>query len=203
MVPMVESTAFKRGYKNQPSRLLLEVQASNEVQVYSAKVHFRARFAGLRWLMYNHRIISFMVFTTAFWVSEMLFAVVGWLALRNYLMPGDQEEGIKREGRRDKIKDEDSGEVDLSDLARTDPRSGRPIATGPTVKLEDSDDSGLDELGIPSAGTDPYDEDEDEKPTVVAEAGGPLDSAIGTSYSESSGNPGVSRRRSRGGHGGG
>jgi seipin len=202
-IPMAESASFQRGYKNLPARLLLEVQASSEVQVYDVRVHFTARFAGLRWLMYNHRILSFMIFTTAFWIAELLFAGLGWVGLRTYLMPAEEAQIVKDE-RRDSVKDEDSDEH-LSDVPRTETetRSSRPLRRGPTVKHEGSEDSGLDELDIPQVGEGPDGEEvKEERTGLVGLAGGATDSATGTSFSESSRSPGLSRRRSRGGHGG-
>lgn len=200
-IPMAESAYFQRGYKNLPTRLLLEIQASSEVQVYDVRVHFTARFAGLRWLMYNHRIFAFTIFTSAFWIAEVLFAGLGWLGLRAYLKPGQQVEGIKDEGR--SIKDEDSDELNQSDAPTKEPRSGQPLRRGPTIKHEDSEDSGLDELDIPAGGEEPDGEEvKEERAGLVGLAGGAADSAIGTSFSESSGSLGLSRRRSRGGHGG-
>lgn len=153
--------------------------------------------------MYNHRIIAFMIFTTAFWIAEMLFAAIGWLGLRTYLVPKEEDEVVKKEERHDGLKEEDSDEMDLSDMTRTEPRSGRPLR-GPTVKHEDSEESGLDELDIPAVSAEPDGEGaEDEKTGLVGSTGGVVDSAIGTSFSESSGNAGLSRRRSRGGLGGG
>jgi hypothetical protein len=200
-VPMAESAIFQRGYKNIPSRLLLEVQASSEVQVYDVRVQFTARFAGLRWLMYNHRIIAFIIFTTAFWIAEMVFAVLGWLGLRRYLMP---EEGVKKEEEDETIKEEDGDEMDLSDVPRTFPRSGPPLRGAPTIKDEGSEEFDLDETDTQAvtAGLDGEDIEE-EKASLVGSTGGRADSGIGTSFSEGSAHAGLSRRKSRGRQGGG
>jgi Putative adipose-regulatory protein (Seipin) len=47
-VRMMEGVEFVRGWRNVPKSLRLEVQADEKMQVYSAKVKFVARFAGLR-----------------------------------------------------------------------------------------------------------------------------------------------------------
>ena len=148
--------------------------------------------------MYNHRVIAFMIFTTAFWIAEMVFAAVGWLGLRTYLVPKEEDGGVKKEERRDRLKEEDSDEMDLSDVPRREPRSGRPVR-GPTIKHEDSEESGLDELDVSAVSAGPHGEGaEDEKIDLVGSMGGLVDSAVGTSFSERGGNAGLSRRRSRG-----
>ena len=197
-IPMAESATFQRGYKNTPARVLLEMQASSEVQVYDVRVHFTARFAGLRWLMYNHRIIAFMIFTTAFWIAEMVFAALGWLALRTYLMP--KEEVVKEE-ELERAKDEDSDEIDLSDVPLTSPHSDQLLRRPPAVKDEDTEESVLDDTDIPRVAGEPDGEEvKKELSSVVGSASGRVDSAIGTSFSEGSVSEGLARRRSRGGH---
>jgi seipin len=193
-IPMAESAAFARGRRNLPARILLELHAASELQVYDVRVRFTARFAGLRWLMYNHRVVAFVVFTTAFWVAEMIFAVLGWLALRAYLQKGAGDATVK-EGGEDDL---DSSDADLpSAFAGYGRARGRPA----TVKDEDSDESGLDEKAITEVAAELAEEDiKDEKSGLIGLVGGRTDSAIGTSFSEGSGGAGVSRRRSKGGH---
>lgn len=77
-VPMGELVEFRDVL---PLSILLDVQAGQTLQVYSASVTLVARLTGIRWAMYNHRIISFVVCTTAFWMAEMLFAGLAWLLL--------------------------------------------------------------------------------------------------------------------------
>ncbi|KAK3504031.1 putative adipose-regulatory protein-domain-containing protein [Neurospora crassa] len=62
-----------------PTSLLVEVQAGQKLQVYDAKVTMTAKLGGLRWFMYHHRIISFVVGTWAVWVGEMVSLVVAWV----------------------------------------------------------------------------------------------------------------------------
>ena len=204
-IPMAESATFQRGYKNLPSQLLLELQASGELQVYDVRVHFTARFAGLRWLMYNHRIIAFAIFTSAFWISEVAFAALGWFALRSYLPAKEEEgEGIKGDDERETLKEEDDdGELDWPDVPRSSSGYERqtPQRQVPTVKDEHTERSALGETAIPISTAEPDvdDVEDDEKSGVIGLTGGWGDSAIGTSFSEGSGSAGLSRRRSRGG----
>ncbi|PWY92617.1 hypothetical protein BO70DRAFT_357758 [Aspergillus heteromorphus CBS 117.55] len=48
-VRMMERVQFARGWRNIPDSLRLEIHSSEKMQVYTAKVMFRARFTGLRY----------------------------------------------------------------------------------------------------------------------------------------------------------
>ncbi|KAK2624747.1 hypothetical protein QTJ16_005940 [Diplocarpon rosae] len=207
-VPMAESTTFPRGRKNIPAFAVLELQAGQEVQVYGAKITFTARFRGLRWIMYNHRVISFLLFTGAFWVFEVLFAILGWLAARAIFgmkawgqikseeMNADATPGIG-------IKNEDgeSDEPDLSDTPRTFPTYGRQaplrfvpkIKDEPLIKSEDGEEyAASEDKGLVEA-----DDEDEEGGEIVDYRRGVTDSGIGTSFSEAGERAGVKRRSSR------
>lgn len=47
-VPMMEKVEFARGARNLPQSLRVEIQSDGKMQIYSARVEFRARFTGLR-----------------------------------------------------------------------------------------------------------------------------------------------------------
>lgn len=214
---MAESTEFSSGWKNVPNFALLELQAGQEVQVYDVRVHFVARFGGMRWLMYNHRVLSFIAFTTLFWLSEVLFAAFGWLVLRtvfsNSTTKGVKRKKIKQEGEEQETdttttgvkKEEETDEPELSDTPRTFPTYGRqqPLRFVPKVKQEDeqtgtgSEDYVLDETQIQPLVAD----EEDNGDYDDFETGGFRDSGVGTSYSDAgvAGGRGVNRRKSRGG----
>ncbi|KAJ6170401.1 hypothetical protein N7485_007747, partial [Penicillium canescens] len=86
-VGMMEDLEFARGAQNLPQSLRLEIQSDLKMQVYLAKVEFRARLAGLRWLMYRWKITSFVVFTSLFWFVSVGSASLTWLALTWVLQP--------------------------------------------------------------------------------------------------------------------
>lgn len=216
-IPMGEKASFNKGWRNVPEFAMLELQAGQEVQVYDVRLHFKARFSGMRWLMYNHRVLSFLIFTSAFWGSEVLFCLLAWLGLRTLFAPktevkmegikGEETDttgtAIKAEGDEDEEEDE---EPDLSDTPRTFPTYGRqpPLRYEPKVKDEDSDELVLDETAIQPLGADVEGDDEDEdfegELRDVRGAGRRTDSGIGTSFSEAGERSGV-QRRSRGGRG--
>jgi hypothetical protein len=47
-VPMMEKIEFRRGTRNLPQSLRLELQSDGKMQIYSVQVEFRARFTGMR-----------------------------------------------------------------------------------------------------------------------------------------------------------
>lgn len=199
-IPMAEFAAFKKGYKNIPAYILLELQTGQEVQVYDIRVRFTARFGGMRWMMYNHRIISFAVFVGAFWFAEVVFAGLGWLLLRSFLTPTSRglvkgEGSIKGEDGETIKTEEETDEPDLSDTPRTFPTYGRqvPLRYVPKIKDEDSEEYIMEETAIQPLVAEADDESED-----FGGKAGRTDSGIGTSFSEG-GDRNMSRRRSRGG----
>lgn len=52
-VGMMERVEFPRGWRNLPESLRLEIQSDERMQIYSARVQFRARFTGLRYVAMN------------------------------------------------------------------------------------------------------------------------------------------------------
>ena len=55
--------------------------AGSMLDVYNVHVSVSARLTGLRWLLYNHRIISFVLFTTVFWGVSVSSSAIIWLLL--------------------------------------------------------------------------------------------------------------------------
>ncbi|RYP75867.1 hypothetical protein DL771_002131 [Monosporascus sp. 5C6A] len=132
VVPMGELVEFKQAL---PLSILLDVQAGQTLQVYSASITLVARLSGVRWAMYNHRVLSFVVCTTAFWVAEMLSMGAAWLLVA-YCVSGRQNgnaanqqkpagearvglSGLSREGVADKpfyeVKQEDDDDVKIKE----------------------------------------------------------------------------------------
>ncbi|EEA27138.1 hypothetical protein TMatcc_004590 [Talaromyces marneffei ATCC 18224] len=84
-VPMFEDLEFARGWRNVPSSLRLEIQSREQMQIYGVEVRFRAKFRGLRWLMYRWRLLSFFAFTSMFWSVSMISSSIVWLLVSHYL----------------------------------------------------------------------------------------------------------------------
>ncbi|KAM0817080.1 putative Seipin [Seiridium cardinale] len=97
-IPMGELVEFR---EQLPLSLLLDVQAGQTLQVYTAQIELVARLSGIRWMMYNHRLISFVVGTTFFWLAEMLWMGLTWLALAycfGWRKPGKEVPAIEQDG---------------------------------------------------------------------------------------------------------
>jgi len=79
-IPMAETLSFPRG-ASLPSALFLEIQSGQALQTYACEVVFVARLYGLRWFMYNFRIASFIIFSTLFWLFEVVFMLLSFLVV--------------------------------------------------------------------------------------------------------------------------
>ncbi|KAI1823490.1 hypothetical protein F4861DRAFT_509993 [Xylaria intraflava] len=77
-IPMAELVEFKGVL---PLSFLVDVQAGQTLQVYSSSMTLVARLSGLRWFMYNHRILSFFIGATIFWLAEVVSMGLAWLVL--------------------------------------------------------------------------------------------------------------------------
>jgi seipin len=215
-IPMAEGISFRKGWRNVPSLLYLELQGKGQdIQVYDVRLKLRARYEGIRWLMYNHRIFSFIVFTTAFWFAEVTFAVLTWM-LWNLQSSPRKEKGKGEHKGEDtdastvmKTEKEDgepeTDDLDLSDTPRSFPTYGRqaPLQYVPRVKAEDDGEKLImDETTLQPLMAEA--DDESEEPIDIGSfRGGRSDSGLGTSFSEGGASlrGGVQRRRSRGGKG--
>ncbi|KAH8695356.1 putative adipose-regulatory protein-domain-containing protein [Talaromyces proteolyticus] len=97
-IQMMERVEFARGWRNIPSNLRLEIHSREQMQVYDVQVKFKARFSGLRWFMYNWRILSCLVFTSMFWSMSMISSSVTWFLFSTFSKPKDHNDvTIKKE----------------------------------------------------------------------------------------------------------
>ena len=150
-VPMFERMSFPRGWRNVPGAVKFELQSDQNLQVYSAKVIFNARFEGLRYVLYNYRVLSFLLFTSCFYLVSLTSTSIAWLMISSFLTsdssppkrePDDErkkithQEGeapvsnghIKQESQSDHSSDETGLSVsNISDSAATFPTLGRQM----------------------------------------------------------------------------
>ena len=150
IVPMFEGVEFAKGASNVP-RVANVVVEADKMQFYSVKLRIIAKLGGLRWILYNHRLLSFSIFTTAFWASSMISMALMWLILTLYLDSEEDKDGRKAGGRGKDvaIKSEPSSEgghedPELSDTNRIFPSLGRqkPLKyEGPSIKQEEGESS--------------------------------------------------------------
>ena len=188
-IAVFEEISFDKGWKNVPASLHVEVQSATRMQFYGAKALFRARFRGLRWLMYNHRLLSATLFVGAFWVTELLFAGLAWIVIVMVMNdPAKVKAGEVHEVA-ERIKEESADEEKplLSDTERTFPTlSGQqPLHYRPPEIKQEEEPSALQ--GLPRAELEADDEDEDADTFI--------DSGIGTSMESGPGRSGSMRQR--------
>ncbi|KIX02980.1 uncharacterized protein Z518_06530 [Rhinocladiella mackenziei CBS 650.93] len=107
VVPMFEKLSFPRGSRNVPTHARLEIQSSTILQVYDAKLAFRAKFQGLRYLIYNYRVTAFVIFTALFYTVSVTSMALAWALISNLLSSGEKPDGesgrIKQESRDDNL----------------------------------------------------------------------------------------------------
>jgi seipin len=160
--------------------------------------------------MYNYRILSFIVFTSAFWGFEVTFAGFGWIVLRTiFSKPTAKTESVKdeetdRTATGIKPEGNESDGPDLSDTPRSFPTYGRqpPLRYEPKIKDEVvSEEVVIGETSIQPLAVEADDEDEEFEGEYRDIRGTRTDSGIGTSFSEAGERAGVARRRSKGGSG--
>lgn len=132
-IPMFERVSFSRGYRNIPTALTLSLQTQPHsaipLQIYSAKILFRARFQGLRWFVYNYRIISWMLFSTIFYILTISSMAITWGLVSYFIFPAKPTQ-------QQTIKNESEGAEQSNGHVKAD--SSRKI------KAEEQDDSSLD-----------------------------------------------------------
>ncbi len=166
-----------------------------------------------RWIMYNHRIISLLLFTSVFYLTSLLSAVGVWALLwasfssrrSSTTGPGapsriDEQDVSSEDALRRQIRtSEGTDSPDISDTPRTFPTYSRqpPLRYLPTPRttpdVDERDNVPATDAHGPAAEAD------DEEDAWPARRPGPgVDSGIGTSMEESaSTNRAATRRRSR------
>ncbi len=164
--------------------------------------------------MYNHRIISLLVFTTIFWGVEITFTSVAWLVLSSYFKtttPTSESIKADRDSEASIIKKEEESDAafteDLSDTSRSFPTYSRqpPLRyDSPKVKTEDEDEQEEIErtTNIQPLIAEADDEDDDIL-DLGASRDRRSDSGLGTSMDESAARRESVQRRRRNLFGGG
>ncbi|KAF6239055.1 hypothetical protein HO173_002927 [Letharia columbiana] len=190
-VSMFEGVEFAKGWANVPQSVRVVVEADEKMQFYEVGVRIIAKLGGLRWVLYHHRVLSFLFFTTAFWSSSMISMALAWFAISTYLgspttvktEPETNGTIFKRE-RSDSDAFDPTSMEDLSDTSRTFPTLGRQIPLHFTgrkdVKKEEEikreEDEVLRSTAVQPLAAEADDEDDD----MSQETSGFRDSGIGT-----------------------
>ncbi|EER26515.1 hypothetical protein D8B26_003101 [Coccidioides posadasii str. Silveira] len=137
-INMMERVEFPKDKKHIPRSLRLEIQSRERMHFYTATVRFDARFAGLRWLMYNWRVLSFVTFSSMFWLASVAATSAVWLGLNSV----QQQTQIKPKIEKTDSEDDDVSikeESDDEDHFRvpTTPRGKRAADTAKAIKEEE------------------------------------------------------------------
>ncbi|KAI5198281.1 hypothetical protein E4T39_06825 [Aureobasidium subglaciale] len=182
-IPVFNGVQFAKGWRNVPDTMQIQVQSSARMQIYEANVVFKARFQGLRWIMYNHRITSAAVFIGAFWGTGVLFTAICWAVLSVWIFSSGDDTSIKTEEKdAPRIKAEDSDIEDparLSDTERTYPTYSKGATmrfNSPAIKKEETEPEPFPQLLPAALEADDEDESDDF-----------FDSGLGTSLESSTG----------------
>lgn len=96
-IRMLEAASFAEA----PTSLRLELRSTVPLEVYSTKVHIRAKLEGLRWLMYRHRLLSAGVFVLLFWGTEMGLLLLTWGAASLVLGSSSSSPSSSSDGEKD------------------------------------------------------------------------------------------------------
>ena len=228
-VTMFEGVEFSKGWKNIPDMVKVVVEADKKMQFYDVGVKIVARFGGLRYkllqnrtpfrraslksifssyLLYNHRILSYIFFTATFYLLSILSTFLAYVAISSFVSPSsspppkdEPQASVKAEN-----SDTDSetfnplSTSDFSDTSRSFPTLGRQMplhfsSRGDALKHEEEDRQRIKEeeeiertTGIHPLVAEA--DDEDEEDNVAAWR----DSGIGTSLEEGD-RRGVQKRR--------
>ncbi|KAJ0110012.1 hypothetical protein J7T55_014814 [Diaporthe amygdali] len=207
VVPMVERLEFRPG-KMMPTSLVLDVQAGQSLQVYDVLVTVTAQLGGLRWFMHRWWITSFVLFTSLFWVLEVVSlasTAVAAKVLWSVCFGGGRggagaRPGLIKEeqGRNPRIKQEGhSHGKALDDVPMTFPTSSQqpPLRYDPEPGHTDGVEGGVPpQQPQADIGGEADVEDEEAGDDYRGEDPQGRDSGIGTSFSERDG-PGSMRRR--------
>ncbi|KAI1977718.1 hypothetical protein LOZ53_002373 [Ophidiomyces ophidiicola] len=137
-VVMMERMEFLKGKKSLPRTVRLEIHSEERMQFYTASVRFDARFTGLRWLMYKWRVLSFVIFSSTFWLTSVAAMSSVWMAINSAQGPKKSELKTESSDTDDSdilIKDESDGE-DSSQILGFSTKD-RSKNEDPLVKEED------------------------------------------------------------------
>ncbi|KAJ0424117.1 putative adipose-regulatory protein-domain-containing protein [Aspergillus carlsbadensis] len=164
VVRMMERIEFSRGTLNIPGTARLELHSQVEMQVYAAKVTFRAHLTGLRCIMYRWKITSFFVFTSMFWSVSMFSFSLSWFILPCFFASSrtkKEKEGAKAEDEREGPRTIKQEPVEKLSFQEAEP-SAEPSMSESSIKqearTEEEDEPDCDELlhdpgPLQSAGT--------------------------------------------------
>jgi hypothetical protein len=196
---MFEGVEFAKGWANVPQSVKVVVESDEKMQFYEVGIAIVARFGGLRWILYHHRIISFICFTTAFWSSAMLSMLLAYFVLSSNISTPQHTTKMDSETNGSAIKQEPKDSEtfdptsfdDISDTPRSFPTLGRQMPlqfigrSGSAKKEEDEQVKREEDEVVRSTGIQPLVTEADDEDDEAAEATSSWrDSGLGTGIDE-------------------
>ncbi|KAK3384326.1 putative adipose-regulatory protein-domain-containing protein [Lasiosphaeria ovina] len=171
VIPMAENIYF-RSHSSVPTRILVEVQAGQRLQVYAAEVKVTARLSGLVWFMYHFRLATFVAMLTGFLILSSMVSALIFLATMFWWPWPQDPPGGGGGGGNTLIGNNDGGNNDGGDDLETSSETPGLSGTGPTLTTTDNQTiSATDNQPPPTTGNQsppdkfgwaPPDDDEDE-----------------------------------------
>ncbi|KAG5925692.1 hypothetical protein E4U42_004046 [Claviceps africana] len=173
-----------------PTAALVEIEAGQHIQIYETELTLTAQLRGLRWLMFHYRLLTYMTFTTVFWVCEILFMCLAWIVWSTVVM-------AKRPTA--KANDaSDAGDDDYSDRPASSSTRGKQVTPKKEgrLKMEESDDQERAFSDIPTLGAEADDEEDFDDDDDIGIGSDRRSNMAATSY-KSEGSERLRRRASR------
>ncbi|KAM3515147.1 hypothetical protein MY11210_001265 [Beauveria gryllotalpidicola] len=189
-VKLAERVSFGKD-SLKPAAAYIEVEAGQDIQIYSTQLTLTAQLRGLRYLMVHYRVLTYIVFTLLFWFFEILFMSAAWSAWSSYTSlpagggklriresaPGDAtDSGNDLEHDDSGDENDDGDESGPRGVSKHDSPSFLKRESG--TKAEETFERSL--ADIPFAGAEADDEDESEEEDRKRQ----IVSGKGTSYSK-------------------
>ena len=103
-VPIFEGVEFDKGTANLPQGITVVLEAfhgesiRHVLQVYECRMNIVARLRGLKWIMYHHRILSYVVFTGCFWAASVMSFAVTYMAVTLVLGSSNEKKAERKRG---------------------------------------------------------------------------------------------------------
>ena len=144
-IPMFEHVSFARGSPSQniPCAIRLEIQSDIVLQIYSANIEFKARFEGLRYILYNYRVLCYILFSSIFYTVSITSMTTAWLLVTTTL----SSSSTKTEEPQRRIKSE--------------PNHSNGTAVGPASSNKDEASATMKRSPSSPSSTSPSDSDTD------------------------------------------
>jgi len=124
---------------------VVSLESRSRLDVYEARVEFYAKLAGIRWIMWRWRVLSFLLGSGLFFAVEVLATVIVWWAVYGWFAgsgaPAASDGGRYPEDEDETMEEEGDGVGGADDLGFTTPES---------LEADDEDDEDDDEVLLKS-----------------------------------------------------